>query len=418
MAKLALQALPPEEAVAFFRAKGFQIGFDWRDVWGEEHARAFTVAKAMRLDILADIRGAIDEALETGMTFETFRRQLTPILQSKGWWGRRQVLDPRTGELVKAQLGSPRRLRVMFDANMRSAHAAGRWERIQRVKDQRPFLRYVAVLDQRTRPEHAAWHGTVLPVDDAFWNTHSPPNGWNCRCIVQQLARADLDGEKVSARPPTPTRPFLNRRTGETSDVPVGIDPGWAHNIGAARMKGLVPPEQSGPLPVPFTGPASRVAMPPPRTFDPAKILPAGRPPEEYADAFLREFGAARGRPRLFTDAIGEPLVISDHLFKDQAGRWKILKRGRERHMAVLAAAIREPDEIWWQWHVTHAGKRVLTRRYFARFEVAGEKLPAVVMFETGAAGWTGTTAFTADTQRYLMNQRGGALAYRRAIAP
>ena len=45
----------PREALDFFRAKGWKVGFDYRDVWRQEHATAFTVAKVMRADVLLDI---------------------------------------------------------------------------------------------------------------------------------------------------------------------------------------------------------------------------------------------------------------------------------------------------------------------------------------------------------------------------
>ena len=54
MARIDLKPLPPAEAVRLFRAKGFKIGFAWQDVWQEEHARAFAVIKAMRLDLLRE----------------------------------------------------------------------------------------------------------------------------------------------------------------------------------------------------------------------------------------------------------------------------------------------------------------------------------------------------------------------------
>lgn len=102
-----------------------------------------------------------------------------------------------------AQLGSPRRLRIIYDTNLRMNHAAGEWAKIQRTKQFAPFLRYVAILDGRTRPLHRGWHGTILPVDHAFWKTHYPPNGWRCRCTVQQLSQMDLDdfGYQVSPDP-------------------------------------------------------------------------------------------------------------------------------------------------------------------------------------------------------------------------
>ncbi len=132
---ISLTPLPPEEAIAFFRQKGYRIGFDHRDVWQREHQAAFTVAKAMRLDILRDIRGAVDKALADGVPLEQFKRDLKPILQAKGWWGVKPLRDPATGEVVQAQLGSGRRLKTIYDTNLRTAHAEGQWERIQRTKD-------------------------------------------------------------------------------------------------------------------------------------------------------------------------------------------------------------------------------------------------------------------------------------------
>lgn len=244
MARVELEPLPPDEAVAFFRRKFDLTGFDWRDVSQQEHAAAFTVAKAMRLDILADIRSAVDEAIAGGMTFPQFRERLEPLLRAKGWWGRQPEIDPQTGERRMVQLGSPRRLRIIYQTNLRTALSAGRWERAQRVKALRPYLRYAAVLDTRTRPQHRDWHGTVLPVDHPWWKTHYPPNGWNCRCIVMQLSERDLarNGWKVGDAPEVRTRPWRNRRTGETIDVPEGIDPGFGYNVGraAARVPGEV----------------------------------------------------------------------------------------------------------------------------------------------------------------------------------
>ena len=55
---------------------------------------------------------------------------------------------------------------------------------------QKVNLRYVAVLDARTRPEHRAWHGLILPIDHPLWDTHYPPNGWGCRCLRAWTLRA------------------------------------------------------------------------------------------------------------------------------------------------------------------------------------------------------------------------------------
>jgi len=63
-------------------------------------------------------------------------------------------------------------------------------------------------------------------------------NGWNCRCTIRSLSERDLErwGLTVSDRPNIKTRPWTNKRTGQTIQVPEGIDPGFAHNIGAMAI--------------------------------------------------------------------------------------------------------------------------------------------------------------------------------------
>ena len=70
-----LQRLRPEDALSFFRSKGLappDARFDFRDVWRNEHASNFVVAKAMRTDVLETIRGALDRALANGGTLSSF----------------------------------------------------------------------------------------------------------------------------------------------------------------------------------------------------------------------------------------------------------------------------------------------------------------------------------------------------------
>ena len=117
---------------------------------------------------------SVDAALADGSTFRQFEQRLEPVPRAKGWWGTREMVDPLTGDRRLVQLGSRRRLRTIFDTNLRMSSARGRSERIERLKATRPYLRYVSVLDARIRPEHALWHGTVLPVDHPFWQTHAP----------------------------------------------------------------------------------------------------------------------------------------------------------------------------------------------------------------------------------------------------
>lgn len=233
--------LPPAEAVAYFERKGYRFSFSWRDIERAEHAKAFTVAKVMRADILRDLQGAVDQAIAQGTTLAAFERELTPTLQAKGWWGKQLLVDPQDGVEKLVQLGSPRRLATIYDTNVRTSYAAGRWEQIQRTKARRPYLRYIHLDNAHPRPQHQAWHGLVLPIDDPFWATHYPPNGWRCHCAVQQLSDRDLEryGYALAEAPPIRTSSYTNRRTGETREVPVGIDPGFDYNPGIAGLAHL-----------------------------------------------------------------------------------------------------------------------------------------------------------------------------------
>ena len=125
-------AKPPAEALAYFKAKGLKPSFHFEEVFGETHATQFTVAKATKLDLLQDIRTAVDKAINDGQTFHQFRKELEPLLKKKGWWGVRKTADPLTGELKNAQLGSFHRLKTIYDTNLRNAYHAGQWQRIWR----------------------------------------------------------------------------------------------------------------------------------------------------------------------------------------------------------------------------------------------------------------------------------------------
>lgn len=234
----AVIGLPPDETVRAFEARdSLRATVRWSEMWHEDHARAFTVAKVARLDMLAELQASIADMLANGGTFEQWRAGIEPYLRKQGWWG--EVTDASlTGTDEVVHVG-PRRLRTIYDTNLRVSRAAGRWARIQELKGERPFLRYVAVQDARTRPEHRAWHGTILPVDHEWWNTHFPPCGWYCRCTVRQLSQRELDarGWAVAAVPPAgQLRLFQPAGRGTPVAVPAGIDPGFDYNPGRASM--------------------------------------------------------------------------------------------------------------------------------------------------------------------------------------
>ncbi|OFJ46447.1 hypothetical protein BA896_022015 [Janthinobacterium lividum] len=183
--------MPPKDAIAFFERKGFKISWDWEEVWRHAHAQSFTVAKVTRLDVLTDIHHAITEDLKHGGSFPAFVEKLQPLLEAKGWWGKREQVNRYTGEIRTVTFGTPWRLETIYETNMQSAYMAGRYKGMMAASQYAPWWEYSAVMDNRTRPAHAALNGRVFRYDDPFWESWYPPNGFRCRCRV--IPRTDVE---------------------------------------------------------------------------------------------------------------------------------------------------------------------------------------------------------------------------------
>ncbi|MCZ9059643.1 phage minor head protein [Escherichia albertii] len=184
--------LKPEEAIKYFESKGYVIGFRWHDVKDIANARAFTVAGVLKLDVLKDIRDGLTAALADGGTFREFAAQLEPLLEKKGWLGKRLIVDEDTGELYGRQL-TPRRLRTIFDTNIQSSYNAGRYQQQMANVADRPYFERVAVMDLHTRPKHAALNGFTARADDPVWEYFYVPDGYGCRCRIRARSASDVE---------------------------------------------------------------------------------------------------------------------------------------------------------------------------------------------------------------------------------
>lgn len=408
--------VPFQGAIDFHRQKVRLPSRNWRDLDGKAHDRGFVVAGATRDALLADLHGAVDDAIAGGMRLEAFQAQFEAIVAKHGWTG-------WTGEGTAR--GRAWRARVIYDTNLRTAYAAGRYQQMTHpdVVKVRPYWRYVHGDTRnplRPRPQHQAWHDLVLAWDDPWWQTHYPPNGWLCSCGVRTVSRRELarmDKSGPDTAPDAGARAVKDPVTGDMHSVPKGIDFGWDHAPGRSWADGLVP--RPGDMPAP-TGPAP--GLPPladiARPIE-AAILDAGLSAEDYVDAFLSTFGAKRnGGAVLYRDAFGQAVVISEDLFQASSGTWKRRLSVRQQHVLRLAEAIRDPDEIWVDWVTDHLrGGTRLVRRYL-RYDPDGS---GYVVFEWAANEWSGVTAFPPKPEqsgaaqvRYLDQYRTGSLLLRR----
>ena len=213
-----------DEAIDFLRRRLALPPERWLELLRAVDAGATDRAAGMSDALVHDITQAVLDALEEGTGLPGFLAEWDGIVERHGWEsdGRRAALAFR---IATAQ-----------------AYAAGRWQQIQRLKHIRPYLRYVHVDPALTQPgsreEHAAWHGVILPVDHDWWQTHYPPNGWNCRCYVQSLSARDIAryGWSVDEDAP-PERTIIKWQHGRPVELPAGIDPGFGVNVGVVGLR-------------------------------------------------------------------------------------------------------------------------------------------------------------------------------------
>ena len=258
----------PVEVLAYWRAKKLRPSFSYLDVYREEHDVAFAAAKILRLDVLEALKEELDAALAGELAdFRAFQKSVAGRLTELGFWGEQTVRDRKSGE--RAVIDVPSRLATIYETNMRTARAVGQYQRAMQHKDDRPFMLYGLGPSTEHRPEHAAWAGTLLPINDPFWKYAWPPNGWGCKCWTRTvterehrtlLRRGVLEGEPEpvlddegfptghvkrrmvevkTTRPRVPLVPWENKRTGELKMVRRGIDPGFDKLPGEGRKRAL-----------------------------------------------------------------------------------------------------------------------------------------------------------------------------------
>jgi uncharacterized protein with gpF-like domain len=181
MPEAAYGSLPFEEAIAYFRSKGYALSPEsWRDVWQEAHARAFTVARVTEMDVLEDIRREVDKALASGTSLQQFQADARKMLERKGWFAPSGVDAEITlpdGTVMKRL--TPWRLETIYRTNLQTAYAVGRYRQMEEVKAARPYWQYKTRPVADSRPEHLAQEGKVYHADHPFWDEWYPPNGFN-----------------------------------------------------------------------------------------------------------------------------------------------------------------------------------------------------------------------------------------------
>lgn len=385
-----LQRLPQAEAMAFMDGRQLTADtYHWHDLWRDEHQRAFTVSRLARGDLLEALQASLAKSVAGDLSRRDWIKSTEQLLKNAGWWGTTEVTDPRTGEMLKTRFNHAR-LQLIFDTNVRQAAAAGQWQRMLRNQRTHPFARYVAMDDDRTRPQHRAWHNVTLPLDDPWWSTHRPPNGYRCRCRMIGVTQREYDQGEVLDRPgaetdrkapivrapmaktapPEALRDWRNPATGAIEKIPDGIDPGFDYNPGTTgrsqAFEAMVQAKLARMLPA-VAEAASTAGVLPPRV---AKEVPGqdnwvtlgltdlrDMPPSMAAPNLLAPGATVQDAVQVLRVALDVPtngarfvetptglVAIFDKLLSHVVE--KRLDR-RERFGSFVLPTLQQPDEVW-----------------------------------------------------------------------
>ncbi len=171
-----------EQAARAFGRKVPLTSEAFEQLTAEAKQQAYRIAGLHKIHVVQYARDVVHRAIRDSLPFAQARRELLERLDVEGL--------PRI---------AIHRLRTMFCTNVQQAHNDGRREELDDPEMARmfPYRQYLTVGNgtpgyRGVRPEHARLHGKVFAWNDPFWDDHTPPWGFNCRCYFRPLTAAQV----------------------------------------------------------------------------------------------------------------------------------------------------------------------------------------------------------------------------------
>jgi SPP1 gp7 family putative phage head morphogenesis protein len=164
--------VPPTAAIDILRNKVPMTQAAWERLNAQARLGAWYIAGIESVDLIARAQRLLIEGLEQGLTTEQIIRNIREAYSSYG-------VTPE----------NPSHIDTMVATNLMQAYNAGRISQMldPAVVGALPFWVYRTMGDNRVRPAHRALQGFIARADDPFWRKYYPPNGFNCRCMVDAI---------------------------------------------------------------------------------------------------------------------------------------------------------------------------------------------------------------------------------------
>ncbi len=178
------------EAEAWFKSRVTMNADDAKALENYARWRAWWVSDVAQARLVQDMQDSITRALGSGADYKTWQKETVATLESA--WS-------LEGEAAAF------RVETIWRNAAQNAYSRGRWEQMRHPTTMavRPFWLYDAILDGRTSDLCARLNGTVLPADDPWWDSHTPPLHHRCRSTVRALRESEAKRRGISTAPPT-----------------------------------------------------------------------------------------------------------------------------------------------------------------------------------------------------------------------
>lgn len=399
--------VPFQEQVDFLKQKLNLPTAHWDDILTSAHDRGFIVAGAAKADLLADFHTAINQAVADGKSIGWFKNQFESIVQKHGWEG-------WTGSDTVA--GRDWRARVIYNTNIRSSYAAGRYAQLTDpdLLQTRPYWKYIHNdTVAHPRPLHQSWSGLVLPHDDPFWTQHFPPNGFGCRCRIAAVRASEYKGH------PAPDDGEYTKidRNGVAHTLPKGVDYGWGYTPGA----GLSPRNLAQQAMDEWRA-AKADAW---ETLSTGNWLSNARPAKIPLDSTLQSIGPRLSTATEMVTAVRQQLGVDSKVYSvggdfnypvmvDATVLGEHIDPARSQYLPFLDELIKDPFEVWamFQRH-KGTGKVEMRVRVIKRIDT-GDKEGLLLVAQANKGLLEAWTFIPVDNLKYLNKQREGVLIHSR----
>lgn len=109
-------------------------------------------------------------------------------------------------------------LKTEYDTTIRIARAARQWQDFERTAHLFPNLEYRQTVSADPRPEHLRYVGIIRPITDPFWDFHTPPIKWGCKCSLKNVDKAVTD-VPINLNETDPVEPALQNNAAKTGEL-------------------------------------------------------------------------------------------------------------------------------------------------------------------------------------------------------